>query len=85
MAPIRFVGINFDHMHMGDNLRMVVENPNSQLAGICDLQPERMEESIARLNIPREQVFTSPEKCLETREGRRCYPLPRLSRTWRVG
>lgn len=65
MQPLRFVGINFDHMHMGDNLRMVVENPSAQLVGICDLQPERMEESIARLNIPRNQVFTSPEQCLE--------------------
>lgn len=65
MKPLRFVGINFDHMHMGDNLRMVVENPTAQLVGICDLQPERMEESITRLNIPRDQVFTSPEKCLE--------------------
>jgi hypothetical protein len=65
MTQLRFVGINFDHMHMGDNLRMVVESPMAQLVGICDLQPERMEESITRLNIPRDQVFTSPEQCLE--------------------
>ncbi len=37
----------------------------AQLVGICDLQPKRMEESITRLNIPRDRVFTSPEKCLE--------------------
>jgi predicted dehydrogenase len=66
MKPLRFIGINFDHMHMGDNLRMVVESPLAQLVGICDLQPERMEEAITRLSIPRDQVFTSPEQCLES-------------------
>jgi glucose-fructose oxidoreductase len=63
--PIRFVGLNFDHMHMGDNLRMVLEQPGCELVGICDLQPERMEEAISRLGISRDKVFTSPEKCLE--------------------
>lgn len=69
MTPLRFVGINFDHMHMGDNLRMVVDSPQASLVGICDLRPERMEEAVARLNISRDQVFTSPEKCLETAQA----------------
>ena len=66
MNKLRFVGLNFDHMHMGDNLRMVIENPQAELVGICDLQPERMEESIVRLNIPRDGVYSSPERCLES-------------------
>ena len=69
MTPLRFVGINFDHMHMGDNLRMVVESPQASLVGICDLRPERMEEAVVRLDISRDQVFTSPELCLETAQA----------------
>ena len=32
----RVVGINFDHMHMGDLLRKVHEHPDAEIAGICD-------------------------------------------------
>lgn len=61
---LRFVGLNFDHMHMGDNLRMVLEQDGCDLVGICDLQPERMQESITRLKIPEDRVYHSPQDCL---------------------
>jgi hypothetical protein len=32
----KIAGINFDHMHMGDLLRMVHEHPNAEIAAICD-------------------------------------------------
>ena len=39
----RIVGINFDHFHMGDLLRMTFEHPSAEIVGICDEQPARME------------------------------------------
>ena len=33
--PVRFVGINFDHMHMGDLLRMVFDHPQAEIVGFA--------------------------------------------------
>lgn len=62
----KIVGINFDHMHMGDLLRMVHEHPHAEIVGICDEQPERMKEAIKNFAIPEDRVFTDYRKCLET-------------------
>ena len=39
MAKFRIVGISFDHMHMGDLLRLVHDHPDAEIAGIFD--PDR--------------------------------------------
>jgi glucose-fructose oxidoreductase len=65
MNKFRVAGINFDHMHMGDLLRMTREHPGAQIVGICDEQAERMEPVIAALEIPRDRVFTDYRKCVE--------------------
>jgi glucose-fructose oxidoreductase len=64
--PLRFVGINFDHMHMGDLLRLVHETPGCEIAGICDEHPARMTEAISKFDIPAESVFSDYNQCLET-------------------
>ncbi len=43
--PLRIVGINFDHFHMGDLLRMAHDHPEVELVGICDEQPQRIVDS----------------------------------------
>ncbi len=65
MRKWRFVGINFDHFHMGDLLRMVSEHPRTELAGICDELPERMKGAIENFKIPGDRVFTDYEACLQ--------------------
>jgi glucose-fructose oxidoreductase len=66
MARIwRIAGINFDHMHMGDLLRMVAAHPDAELVGISDETAARMEGTVKALNIPRERVFTDYRACLE--------------------
>jgi glucose-fructose oxidoreductase len=65
MNPIRFAGVNFDHMHMGDLLRQVHEHPSCEIVGVADAQPERMEGTIANFSIPRERVFSDFRRCLE--------------------
>ena len=61
----RVAGINFDHFHMGDLLRMAVTHPRAELVGISDEQPGRMEEAIGRLGIPRGRSFVDYRECLE--------------------
>src|SRR5690606_3160132 len=65
MAKYRIAGINFEHFHMGDLLRMAYEHPDAEIVGICDEDPERMQMAIANFAIPPERVFTDPRACLE--------------------
>ncbi len=61
----KIAGINFDHMHMGDLLRMVHEHPHAEIAAVCDEQPARMQRAVENFGIPRERVFTDWRECLE--------------------
>lgn len=64
----RIAGINFDHMHMGDLLRLVHEHPRAEIVGICDEQPERMQWAAEQFAIPPERRFTDYRACLEATE-----------------
>jgi len=65
MAPWKIAGINFDHIHMGDNLRSVFEHPNARIVGLCDMRPERMREAIENFGVPSECVYTDYARCLQ--------------------
>jgi glucose-fructose oxidoreductase len=64
MANWKVAGINFDHFHMGDNLRMAHEHPDVDIVGIADAQPERMQDAIRNFGIPHERVFEDCRRCL---------------------
>ncbi|MDB5322293.1 MAG: Gfo/Idh/MocA family oxidoreductase [Phycisphaerales bacterium] len=66
MKKWKIAGINFDHMHMGDNLRMAFNHPDAEIVGICDEQPNRMAQAIQNFNIPADRVFTDYRRCMET-------------------
>ena len=77
MSPkFRIVGINFDHMHMGDLLRMAHEHPDAELVGICDEKPERMADAARKFSISTDRVFTDYRACLETTRPDRVTPGP---------
>jgi predicted dehydrogenase len=61
----KIAGINFDHFHMGDLLRYAAEHPRAEIIGISDEKPERMEEAIRKLRLPRSKSFTDYKACLE--------------------
>ncbi len=61
----RIVGINFDHMHMGDLLRMAHEHPDAEIVGLCDEAPERMEAATREFGVAAEQCFTDYRRCME--------------------
>ena len=65
MKRWKIAGINFDHFHMGDLLRMAANHPRAEVVGISDEKPERMEEAIRKLGITREESFTDYRACLE--------------------
>src|SRR2546423_5689950 len=66
MKTWKIAGINFDHMHMGDLLRMVHEHPHAEIVGISDETPERMQSAISNFKLSSDRVFTDYRKCLET-------------------
>jgi len=64
-SKLRVVGISFEHMHMGDNLRMAHEHPGCEVVGICDSQPQRLAAAQQDLGLADNQLFTDWETCVE--------------------
>jgi predicted dehydrogenase len=62
---IRVAGINFDHFHMGDLLRMAFDHPQVEIAGVCDDQSVRMQDAVRNFRIPEDRVFTDVDDCIE--------------------
>ena len=69
MKRWKIAGVNFDHFHMGDLLRYAKEHKNAEVVGISDTKPERMEEAIQKLGIPREHVYVSMERNMKCALG----------------
>jgi glucose-fructose oxidoreductase len=65
MAKFRVAGIRFDHMHMGDLLRLVHEHPEAEIAAIYDPDRSRMAAAIETFGIPEDRVFTDLDPCLK--------------------
>ena len=61
----RIAGINFDHFHMGDLLRMVHQHPNAEIVAMADEHPERMVSAQVNFELDGDQVFTDYRECLE--------------------
>ncbi|MEO2006902.1 MAG: Gfo/Idh/MocA family oxidoreductase [Candidatus Poribacteria bacterium] len=61
----RVAGINFDHMHMGDNLRMAHEHPRVEIVGVSDEDPARMRSAVEQFGLSSGRVFTDYRECME--------------------
>ena len=64
MAKHRIVGIDFDHMHMGDMLRLVCEHPDAEVVGVWHSEPEKPSDVLGHLNLPETLIFDDWERCL---------------------
>jgi glucose-fructose oxidoreductase len=64
-ARWKIAGINFDHMHMGDLLRLAQEHPNAEIAGVADADPARMKDAAERFGVPESRQFTDFRQCLD--------------------
>ncbi|MEW6073797.1 MAG: Gfo/Idh/MocA family oxidoreductase [Planctomycetota bacterium] len=59
----RIVGIDFSHMHMGDNLRFAHEHPAAEIVGIWDEEPRRMAPAIEAFGLA-DRVYSDWRECL---------------------
>lgn len=65
MKTWKIAGISFDHMHMGDNLRMVFEHPSAEIVAVCDPRRERIEPAAKAFDLPEEALYTDYRTCLD--------------------
>jgi predicted dehydrogenase len=61
----KIAGINFDHLHMGDNLRVAFEHPDVEIVGLSDEQPERMSEAASSFEVAADALFSDYRECIE--------------------
>ena len=66
MSRWKVAGINFEHFHMGDNLRLAAAHRDIEIVGVCDEQPTRMTEAVNDLGLPASRVFTDWEACMDS-------------------
>jgi glucose-fructose oxidoreductase len=64
MAKLRVAGISFDHMHMGDLLRLAHEHSDAEIAGLFDPNPAKMARAAENFSIPQERLFTDFDACM---------------------
>ncbi|MBF9017448.1 Gfo/Idh/MocA family oxidoreductase [Oceanispirochaeta sp. M2] len=62
---IKVAGIEFSHLHMGDNLRMVFEHPEAEICGICHSEKSLMGQAVQNFKIPENKIFTDWEECMK--------------------
>ena len=63
----KVVGLDFSHMHMGDNLRFAHEAAHAEIVGIWDEHPERMAPVMKSFGL-NDRVFDDWRRCLEETE-----------------
>ena len=64
MVRHRIVGIDFDHMHMGDMLRLVCEHGDAEVVGVWHSEPEKPRDVLRRLELPESLIFDDWRRCL---------------------
>ncbi len=60
----KVAGVNFDHMHMGDLLRLVAAHPNAEIVGVWHHEKTTLAEVSSRLSIPPEKQYADLDLCL---------------------
>jgi predicted dehydrogenase len=66
MRRLKLVGINFDHMHMGDLLRHALKHPNVDVVGVSDEHPDRVRPVMERLGLSAESFYPDYRALLES-------------------
>ncbi|AGN00081.1 oxidoreductase domain-containing protein [Salinarchaeum sp. Harcht-Bsk1] len=65
----RFVGANFDQMHMNTNLDWVADHPDAEIVGVCDEDPSTstgsLDDAVEAHDIPEDAVYEDLDRCIE--------------------
>ena len=80
---MNFIGLSFDHMHMGDLLREVAAHPDARVAALCDDNPNNaavLHQFARELDVPDERVFTDYARCVAETGADVAILCPALSR-----
>lgn len=64
MAKFKVVGISFDHMHMGDLLRMVHDHPDAEITALYDPDRAKMQGAADTFNVHDTALFTDFDACM---------------------
>ncbi len=65
MSRLRVIGVNFDHMHLGDLLRQAHENPNVEVVGVQDEDSERVFPVLDRIGLDRSLLVSDLDVLIE--------------------
>ena len=65
MKGWKVAGVGFDHMHMGDLLRMVHGHERASICGMLDSHPERMSAAARSFGVAPDRCFTDLGECME--------------------
>lgn len=65
MSKFKIVGINFDHMHMGDLLRKAKNHPDVEIVGVSDLQPQRVMPVLKQIGLDESLFVADYRKLME--------------------
>ena len=63
--PWRVAALCFDHMHIGDQIQVVLDHPGAELVGVFDTDSERMARVAGDLGVAESLRYTDHERCLE--------------------
>jgi predicted dehydrogenase len=66
MSKFKIVGINFDHMHMGDLLKQAMNNPNVEIVGVSDHVEGRAQGVLDQLKLSQSLFVSDYRKLIET-------------------
>ncbi len=69
MASHRIVGIDFDHMHMADLLRLVRDNADAEIVGVWHSDTDKPKQILRELELPESLIFGDLQKCLTTTDA----------------
>ncbi len=64
--PLRLVGINFDHMHMGDLLRGAMDHAGVEIVGLWHTDRNQPEEVCETLKLSTDLIFDDLDDCMRT-------------------
>ncbi|MEE9403597.1 MAG: Gfo/Idh/MocA family oxidoreductase [Algisphaera sp.] len=62
--PLRIVGINFDHMHMGDLLRRANDHADVEIVGLWHTSRDKPEEVCKTLDLSTDLIFDDMDTCM---------------------
>jgi predicted dehydrogenase len=66
MSKFKIIGINFDHMHMGDLLRQAMNNPAVEIVGVSDHVDGRAQGVLDQLKLPQALLVADYRKLIES-------------------